>query len=82
MKTARLRDLVLLLLTGCSFSLCIILVAGKLWFESLFESALDRKTVEAALFFAAITVATGAGYVFSKPPSCQKGDDRGIKGSA
>ncbi len=74
---ARLRDLLLLVVTCCCALLATILVAGRIWFAALFESALRFHTLLAASALGAVALAAGIAFVLTG--GCPEPPDRRIK---
>jgi hypothetical protein len=76
-RCSRLRDLLLLLVTQIFAILATLLLAGRIWFENLFDLALKGTTVPAAAVFLVLAVAAGVAYVLFLPP-CACGESKRI----
>lgn len=67
-RARRFRDLLLLLLSTLGVFLGCVLVAGRIWFHSLFFVAFGSYTLLLGTVFWVLAIVAGAVYVLAPPP--------------
>lgn len=75
-RWGRTRDLLLLLLSMLGVFLGCVLVAGRIWFHSLFFVAFGTYTLLLGVAFWVLAIVAGAAYALTPPPCHIRGDER------